>query len=507
MTDTLTTALDPHRFVEGRDFRMLIGDRLVDSGDGATYETIDPSTGAVLTRVPQASRADVDLAVEAALDAQPAWEELGVRGRAVLFYRLAEAIEEREEELASLDALDSGNPLDAMRVDVKISAQNLRDWPALALSLTGETVPEASKGNLHYTRYEPYGVVGRILAFNHPAMFAITRILAALIAGNTVVVKPGVQTPLSALAFGEICREILPPGVINVVTGGVEAGDAIVTHPAIKRIGFTGSIPTGRKIQQRAAESGVKHVSLELGGKNAMIVFPDADLDEVVPAARKGMNLEVCQGQSCGSTSRVFVHRELHNAFVERFAAELDTIRVGPAYHPDTQMGPLVSREHHERVMGYVESGRAEGATLVIGGEPPPDSDPGGYYLRPTLFDGVDMEMRIAREEIFGPVVSVFAWDDYESVIEEANSVEYGLTASIWTDNLHLAHKTAQRLQAGYIWINDSTIHYWGTPFGGFKSSGVGREESTDELKSYLELKAIHTILKDPSQAMRGMSQ
>lgn len=497
---------EPAEFIGGRSFRLLIDGELVEAEGGAVRDTIDPSTGKAITSVPEASPRDVARAVDAAERAGRAWRGLGVRGRGALFVELAEAISQHREELALLDAIDCGNPVGAMGVDVDISVRNVLDWPGLALGLNGETVP-ASPGNLHYTMYEPYGVVGKIVAFNHPGMFAMTRVLAPLIVGNTVVLKPGVQTPLSALAFGEIVQKIFPPGVFNICSGGAETGDALVRHPSVKRLGFTGSGQTGRLIQRRAAEVGVKHVSLELGGKNAMMVFPDVDLDRAVQGAREGMNLEVCQGQSCGSTSRVFVHDSLHDDFVERYAAAVDEITIGPAYDPATGMGPLVSADHHERVMGYVRAGEKEGARLVTGGVPGSDVPAEGYFLRPTVFADVDPGMQIAREEIFGPVVSILRWSRYEDLLDQVNAVDLGLTASIWTDDVHIAHKTAERVEAGYVWINDSSKHYWGTPFGGWKGSGLGREESVEELKSYVEVKSVHTILREPEEALADLDR
>jgi acyl-CoA reductase-like NAD-dependent aldehyde dehydrogenase len=484
--------------VAEHDLRLLVGDRRVDSSDGATREIIDPSTATVITSVPEATAADVDQAVAAAGAAQPAWNALGVRGRGDHVRALADLVVEHREELAAIEALDSGNSVDFMGIDVDISVQSMRDWPALALGLTGRTV-DASPGNLHYTRRSPYGVVGRITAFNHPVLFAMTRMLPALVTGNTVVLKPAVQTPLATLAFAGLAARTLPPGVVNVVTGGAATGDALVTHPDVPRLGFTGSVPTGLLIQQRAASVGVKHVTLELGGKNAMVVLPDADLDRAVAGAHKGMNLEMCQGQSCGSTSRIFVHRSQHDAFVERLAAAFDAVAVAPASEPGRHMGPLVSEEHHSRVLEFIDSGQAEGATLVTGGRRPADLDR-GYFVRPSVFAGVDMSMRIANEEIFGPVVSVLPWDRYDDMLASANCVELGLTASVWTDDLNLAHATADRLEAGYVWINDTSVHYWGMPFGGWKNSGIGVEESFDELESHQRVKSVHTILRDPHE-------
>jgi betaine-aldehyde dehydrogenase len=492
-----STVADPiGTFVRGHDFKLLIGGELCDAADGSTVETFDPNSGEPLTRVPWAGAEDVARAYDAARRAQSDWAAFGVDGRAAVFAQLAEAVAENEERLAALDAIDAGLPLAAARVDIKISLANIRDWPTLVRWHGGRTIP-ASAGNLHYTSYRPYGVVGKILAYNHPAMFVITRVLAPLVAGNAVIVKPAPQVPLSAMAFGEIAREVFPPGVFNVLAGGAEAGDALVTHPGIKRIGFTGSVATGLKIQQRAASAAVKHVSLELGGKNPMIVFPDANLDAAVAGAVNGMNFGICAGQSCGSNSRNYIHRDIYDHFVERVAERLEAMRVAPAYDDGVDMGPLVTQEHFERVMGYVESGREQGARLVTGGERPNGTTPpGGYFLRPTLFADVSPEMRIGREEIFGPVMSMMPWSETEEVIAAANDTELGLTAAVWTSDLDTAHRVADRLDAGYVWVNDSARHYWGTPFGGHKNSGLGREESTEEYESYMEQKAVHVIFR-----------
>ncbi|HEY7618616.1 MAG TPA: aldehyde dehydrogenase family protein [Solirubrobacteraceae bacterium] len=494
-----TTTADPvTEHVRGHDFRMLIGGDLVGAADGATMQSIDPSTGELLTTVPSAGAADVQRAYEAAAAAQPAWEALGVDGRAEVFAGYSAAIEANAERLAMLDAIDGGMPYRAMLVDIQISLANLRDWPGLVRWHGGRTIP-ASPGNLHYTSYRAYGVVGKILAYNHPAMFAITRILGALIAGNAIVIKPAPQVPLSALVLGELAREVFPPGVFNVLTGGADAGDAIVTHPGIRRIGFTGSVPTGLKIQQRAATVGVKHVSLELGGKNPMVVFPDTDLDRAIEGAVNGMNFGICAGQSCGSNSRTYIHRDIYEDFLGGVAERLEAMRVAPAYGEDADMGPVVSAEHHARVMGFVESGRAQGARLITGGDRPNGTTPeGGYYVRPTLFADVSTDMDIGRKEIFGPVMSMAPWDDIDEVVAKANDTDLGLTAAVWTNDLHVAHRVADRLEAGYVWINDTARHYWGTPFGGVKNSGIGREESIEEYESYLEQKTVHTILREP---------
>jgi acyl-CoA reductase-like NAD-dependent aldehyde dehydrogenase len=292
--------------------------------------------------------------------------------------------------------------------------------------------------------------------------------------------------------------------VLNIVTGGVEPGDALVTHPDVRRIAFTGSVGTGLKIQQRAAEHAVKHLSLELGGKNPMIVLPDMDVDSAVTGALLGMNFGICQGQSCGSNSRVYVHRDIYEDFLAKAGERLEAMRVAPAYADEVDMGPLVSEQHLARVMSYVTAGREEGARLVTGGERPNGGSvpERGYYLRPTLFADIRPDMRITREEIFGPVISAAPWDDFEDVLAQANDTDLGLTASVWTNDLDIAHAMADRLEAGYVWINDSSKHFWGTPFGGWKNSGTGQEESTEEYDSFFEHKVVHTMLRDPQEAL-----
>jgi acyl-CoA reductase-like NAD-dependent aldehyde dehydrogenase len=501
-----TTSRSPvDEYVRGQDFKLLIGGRLVDGSAGATIATVDPSTGEQIAAVPRGEAADVAAAVDAARAAAREWWELGLVGRGEVFARFGAALAEHRTRLAMLDAIDGGMPFAAMEVDLAISLANIRDWPPLVRFHGGRTIP-ASPGNLHYTSFRPYGVVGRIVPFNHPAMFAITRVLPALIAGNTVVLKPAEQTPLSALALGEIVREVFPPGVFNIVSGGVEAGETLVAHPDVKRVAFTGSVATGIAIQRGAAADAVKHVSLELGGKNPMIIFPDADLEAAVEGAVMGMNFGVCSGQSCGSNSRVFVHSDVYEDFLDRVGERLEAISVGPAYGEGTEMGPVVSEAHHRRVLGYMESGSEQGARLIAGGGPPvPGVAPeGGFYLRPTLFGDVTAEMKIAREEIFGPVIAAASWSDYDEVIRRANEVDLGLTASVWTNDLEIAHKTAEALESGYVWINDHGPHYWGTPFGGFKNSGIGREECIEEYESYLELKAVHTVMRGGAAARLG---
>ena len=461
--------------------------------------TVDPSTGETLTPVPRAGPEDVALAYLAADNAQPAWEALGIDGRAETLQAFADALEGAAFDLAMLDAIDGGLPFVGARADLAEAVACVRSWPGLVRWHGGRTIP-SSVGNLHYTSFRPYGVVGRILAYNHPALFAISTGVAALLAGNTLIIKPAPQAPLSALAIGELAKDVFPSGVFNVLTGGTEAGNAIVTHPKIKRIGFTGSVATAQKILQAAAGAAIKHVSLELGGKNAMIVFPDADFDLAVDGAVRGMNFGVCAGQSCGSNSRTYIHESIYPDFVNRVAERLDQMRVGPAYAVGVDVGPLITRAHRERVSGFIRSGIEQGARLVTNAESASQSGAvDGFFLRPALLADVTPTMDVAREEIFGPVMSMASWRDAEEAIAIANDTDYGLTGSVWTTDLDTAHRVAERLQAGYVWINQTAEHYFGTPFGGYKNSGLGREESLEEYESYLETKAVHVILKRTS--------
>jgi betaine-aldehyde dehydrogenase len=478
---------------------MLVGGDLVGASDGGTFESIDPSTEDVIAEVPSATLADVERAYQAAAKAQPAWQKLGLDGRRACFEKLGALVAEHHEELALLDAIDSGMPIAAARGDVSSLLPRFRDWPALVLSIKGETL-DASPGNLHYTTMEPYGVCGRIIPFNHPAVFAIGKVLIPLIAGNTVLLKPAEQTPLSALRFAELAAEVLPPGTLSILSGGGAVGAAIVAHPQIKRIAFTGSSETAMKIQATAATAGIKNLSLELGGKNALIAFPDVDLDTLIDGAVKGMNFRLSQGQSCGSTSRAFIHRDLYEDFLAGVAERVEKFKIGIACDESTDMGPVVSAAHYARVSGYLEAGKQQGARLVTGGGRPEHLGDKGYYLEPTVFADVDMHMRIASEEIFGPVLSVLPWDNYDDVIDQANAVQFGLTASVWTDDIHLAHRAASQLRAGYVWINNTSNHYWGMPFGGFNNSGLGREEGIDELRSYYETKSVNVIIDDHSR-------
>jgi acyl-CoA reductase-like NAD-dependent aldehyde dehydrogenase len=475
--------------------RMLIGGELVASTSGEWEETLNPATELPIGRVPAGTKEDVDRAVKAALKASPSWAATPIKVRAEIIRAFGQRLLARGREILEVEVADSGNTIKPMRADVGHAVDSLNYYAGVAHELKGETIP-ATPDHLHLTLREPYGVVARIVPFNHPLMFAVARSAAALASGNAVIVKPPETSPLSAMLLAEVAAEALPPGLFNIVTGlGRTVGDAIVRHPDIKRIAFIGSVDTGRAIQRAAAEVCVKHVTLELGGKNPMIVFPDNDPMEIARAAVAGMNF-TWQGQSCGSTSRLLIHEDIHDRVLDAVNAIVGKLRVGDPMSEESEMGPLNSAGQLRKVLAYIESGRTEGARLTTGGERPKgDEFRAGYWVRPTVFADVSPAMRIWREEIFGPVLSVASWRDVDEVMERANGVDYGLTASIWTHDIKSALNAAKRVRSGHVWINTVGPHYLGVPYGGMKNSGVGREEGIEEMLSYTETKVVNVKL------------
>lgn len=460
------------------------------------FDTINPSTGARLGAVFEATSHDVDAAVAAARTAFPAWAATPPLERARRLREAAARIRANALDLALLDAANCGNPVGAMRADAEIAATQLEYFAGLVLEVKGETLPTGN-GSLNYTVREPLGVIARIFPFNHPFMFAAGKIAAPLAAGNTVIVKPPEQAPLSTVRLMELLADLFPPGVLNCVTGGRDTGAALAAHPGIAAIALIGSVPAGKAVLHAAADT-MKHALLELGGKNAMIVFPDADFDKAVAGAARGMNFTWC-GQSCGSTSRLFVEDSIHDCFVEALAVRVkDSYVPGPATDLRTTMGALASKAQFDRTMRYIRAGVEEGARLVCGGKRPDDPRlEGGLFVEPTIFADVDASMSIAREEIFGPVLSVMRWRDEAQLFDAVNALELGLTAAIWTTSLKTAHRSAARVEAGYVWINDCSIHIPGAPFGGYKQSGIGREESKEELYEFTRLKNVNVALAD----------
>ncbi len=477
------------------DRLMYIGGEFVASESGEWMESVNPSTEEVHGRVPAGSVEDINRAVAAAKAAQPEWGAKSVFERGALMRELAAAIRASEEAVVPMEAADTGNTIASLGNDIVLVAGYVDFMAGLGTEIKGESVP-ATPQNIHFTIREPYGVVGRIVPFNHPFLFAGAHLAAPLMAGNAVVLKSPDQSPLSATVMAEICQRVLPPGVVNIVSGqGIVVGDAIVRHPDVQRIGFTGSIPTGMAIQRAAAEVAVKHISLELGGKNPFIVFPDADVETVANAAVAGMNF-AWAGQSCGSTSRLMVHESLYDAVIERVVERVGRIKVGDPLDTASEMGPVNSEGHYRHVVALIESAREQGAKLLTGGERPEGEEfKRGYWIRPTVFGDVTMDMRIARDEVFGPVLSVLRWSDTSEAIEMANGTQYGLTAGIWTNDVTTAMRTARQIESGCVWINGGGRHFMSTGFAGYKNSGIGREECLDELLSYTQSKSIHIIL------------
>jgi aldehyde dehydrogenase (NAD+)/betaine-aldehyde dehydrogenase len=474
---------------------MLIGGELVESATRQWDESINPATEEIIGRSPAGDRRDVDLAALAAARAWPLWTALLPKERAAILRTFGDRLRKREDDLLRIEVLDTGNTIGPMRMDVGFSVDSLDYYAGLAYEIKGETVPGAAD-NIHLTVREPFGIVARIAPFNHPLLFAVARTAAALAAGNAVIVKPPETSPLSALVLSEIARDVFPPGVFNVVCGsGAVVGDALVRHPEIKRIAFIGSETTGRRIQSAAAAAGVKHITLELGGKNPMIVFPDVDVNVAANAAVSGMNF-AWQGQSCGSTSRLLVHRDIYPAVLERISAIVSSFKIGDPMNPMHNVGPLNSAQQRSKTEQYVAIGKSEGGRLMTGGKRPRGSDfERGFWYEPTVFGDVTRDMRIAREEVFGPILSVLSWSSEDEVVDIANSTQLGLTTSIWTNDINRALRTAKRVRSGHQWINGFGAHYTGVPFGGFKSSGIGREEGIEELLSYTEVKAINICL------------
>ncbi len=461
---------------------------------GGMAPTTNPAYDEVICEAPVAEAEDVDAAVRDAHAAFPAWAAVPPLERGRLLRKAAAVLREHAMPLAQLDALNNGNPVAALALDAGFAADCLEYFAGLATEIKGETIP-MGPGNLNYTIQEPLGVVARIVAYNHPLMFAAARLAAPLAAGNTVVIKAPDQAPLSTLRLAELVGHLFPPGVANFLCGSRACGEALTRHPLVRKVTLIGGVPTGKAVMQTAAE-GLKPVLLELGGKNALVAYPDADIDKLVNGIVGGMNFS-WSGQSCGSTSRVFLHASIHDAVLEKVAKLLpERHRPGIPTDPKTTMGSLVSRAQLQKVQGFVASALEEGARLVTGGKQPQDAAlRDGFFFEPTVFADVQPTMRLAREEVFGPIVSVFRWDDEDALWETVNAVDYGLTGAIFTRDLDTAHKAARRIHTGYVWINNVSQHFMGAPFGGVKQSGIGREECFAELLEFTYTKNVNLKL------------
>jgi acyl-CoA reductase-like NAD-dependent aldehyde dehydrogenase len=475
--------------------QLLIGAERPEAADGRTFATLDPATGHEIARVAHAGAEDVGRAVATAREAfaEGPWASLPASGRERLMLALAQAIEERAEELAQIESLDNGKPVGlAQYVDVAGTVAHLRYFAGWPTKIEGSVLP-VSAPNMHcYTRREPVGVCAQIIPWNFPLLMAAWKLGPALAAGCTVVLKPAEQTPLSALRVGELALEAgFPPGVVNVLTGDGGTGAALVDHPGIDKIAFTGSTAVGREIGAKAGRA-LKRVTLELGGKSPNVILPDADIDAAVKGSYQAIYFN--SGQACNAGSRLFVPAKRFDEVMSALSAQANAARLGPGLDPQTQLGPLVSAEQRDRVMGYIESGRSEGAELLAGGETTLTAS-GGYFVAPTLFSVRTDELKIAREEIFGPVLVASPYDSLEEVAARANDGDYGLAAGVWTRDLSSAHKLAAKLRAGMVYINTWGVVDPSAPFGGFKASGIGREHGHDGLDAYLETKTVWAAL------------
>jgi len=478
-----------------RKHKMLINGKWTDSASGKTFPTYDPATGEVMAQVAEGDREDINRAVSAARQAfdKGPWRRMTPSERGKMIWKLADLLEDHLEEFAELESLDNGKPLTIARVaDVPLAADLLRYMAGWATKIEGNTIPISvpytpGARYLAYTLREPVGVVGQIIPWNFPLLMAAWKLGPALATGNTVVLKPAEQTPLTALRLGELIQEAgFPDGVVNIVPGyGETAGAALAAHPDVDKVAFTGSTEVGKLIVQAAAGN-LKKVSLELGGKSPNVVFSDAELDMAIDGAASAIFFN--HGQCCCAGSRLFVEKKVFDKVVDGVSERASKIKLGPGFDPSTDMGPLVSKEQFDRVCGYLESGVSEGAKAVVGGTKAGDR---GYFVKPTVLVNTKPDMKVVQEEIFGPVVTAIPFDDPNELVTQANNSAYGLAAGIWTNDIKKANRLAADLRAGTVWINCYNIFDSAMPFGGYKQSGWGREMGHEVLEQYTEVKAV----------------
>ena len=499
---TASVAVQPNENVTGyvtKTRTMLINGKWVDSASGKTFPTYNPATGEVLSNVAEGDKEDIDRAVKAARAAFETgpWSKISPSERGQMIWRLGDLLQKHLEEFAQLESLDNGKPLKIARVaDLPLAIDHFRYYAGWATKIEGNSIPISaltSPGSefLAYTRREPVGVVGQIIPWNFPLLMAAWKLGPALAAGVTVVLKPAEQTPLSALRLGELMLEAgLPAGVVNIVTGFGDAGAALAAHDGVDKVAFTGSTEVGRLIVQAAAGN-LKKVTLELGGKSPQVLYKDADMGLAIPGAANGIFFN--QGQCCNAGSRLYIEHDAYDEVVQGISDEAKKIKLGPGLDPDTQMGPLISAEQHEKVLGYLSSGLDAGAGAAAGGGRAGDR---GYFVEPTVLTGTTPDMNVVREEIFGPVVCAIPFrSEDDDVIRSGNDTNYGLASGIWTRDINKAYRTAHRLRAGTVWVNCYSVFDAAMPFGGYKESGWGREMGHNALDNYLETKSVVTQL------------
>jgi (Z)-2-((N-methylformamido)methylene)-5-hydroxybutyrolactone dehydrogenase len=472
---------------------MLIGGKWVEPAGGQWIESMNPFTAAPWALVPRGGKEDVDRAVSAAKAAyhDSAWRSLTATARGALLRRFGDLVAGEAERLAEIETTDNGKLLAEMRGQLNYLPQWFHYFGGLADKIEGRVIPIDKPGVFNFTREEPLGVIAAITPWNSPLLLAAWKLAPALAAGNTAVWKPSEYSSVSAFAFGELFeRAGFPPGTVNIVTGyGTEVGEPLVTHPDVAKVAFTGGDKTGEHIYQLAAR-GIKHVTLELGGKSANIVFDDADLDQAVNGVVAG--IFAATGQTCVAGSRALIHRSIHDAFVERLLALAKTARMGNPLDLSTQVGPITTRPQYEKVLDYIRIAKEEGAVCRLGGAPARRPECGsGWFVEPTIFTGVRPDMRVATEEIFGPVLSIIPFDDEDEAIRVANNTVYGLAAGVWTSSIRRAIVMSEKLEAGTVWVNTYRATSYMSPFGGYKRSGLGRESGIDAVREYMQTKSV----------------